>query len=73
MAWEEDIWKARARAVNLEDDQAWDHIPDVFAALDPDEFPVLISMGQALMNGDPEERFAFGVDLLIRGLKVRAG
>ncbi|MGN6162702.1 MAG: TetR/AcrR family transcriptional regulator [Marmoricola sp.] len=71
VAWEEDIWKSRARAENLEDDQAWDHIPDVFATLDPQEFPVLTSMGESLMNGDAEERFTFGVDLLIRGLKAR--
>ena len=73
VAWEEDIWKARARAVDLTDDQAWDHIPGAFAALDPEEFPVLTSMGEALMTGDAEDRFAFGVDLLIRGLKARHG
>lgn len=44
-----------------------------FAALDPDEFPVLTSMGAALMNGDRDQRFTFGVDLLIRGLKARHG
>lgn len=73
VAWEEDIWKARARAVDLDDEQAWDHIPDAFAALDPHEFPVLTSMGEAMMNGDAEQRFRFGVDLLIRGLKARHG
>lgn len=73
VAWEEDIWKARARAVDVEEDQAWDHIPDAFAALDPEEFPVLTSMGEALMNGDAEQRFTFGVDLLIRGLEARRG
>ena len=71
VAWEEDIWRARARAVNVDEDNAWDHIPDVFESLDPEEFPVLTSMGESLMNGDAEQRFAFGVDLLISGLKSR--
>lgn len=71
VAWEEDIWKARARAVNVDEDKAWDHIPDVFNSLDPDEFPVLVSMGETLMAGDAEDRFGFGVDLLIHGLKAR--
>lgn len=71
VAWEEDIWKSRARAVDVDEDHAWDHIPDVFASLDAAEFPVLTSMGEALMSGDAEQRFAFGVDLLIQGLKAR--
>lgn len=72
VAWEEDIWKARARAVNIAEEEAWEHIPDVFASLDPDEFPVLTSMGPAMMNGDAEQRFDFGINLLISGLKSRA-
>jgi len=71
VAWEEDIWKARARAVNLTEEEAWDHIPDVFEALDPEEFPVLTSMGETMMTGDAEQRFAFGINLLISGLKSR--
>jgi AcrR family transcriptional regulator len=71
VAWEEDIWKARARAVNLTEEEAWDHIPDVFGSLDPKEFPVLTSMGEAMMTGDAEQRFAFGINLLITGLKSR--
>ena len=71
VAWEEDIWKSRARAVDVSEENAWDHIPDVFESLDPEEFPVLTSMGETLMTGDAEERFAFGVNLLLSGLKSR--
>jgi AcrR family transcriptional regulator len=72
-AMEEDIWKSRAHAVGRTDEQAWDHIPPAFARLSPVQFPILTSMTAALMAGDPDERFAFGIDLLIRGLKARAG
>lgn len=71
VAWEEDIWKARARAVNLNEDNAWDHIPEFFDSLDPEEFPVLTSMGPTMTSGGAEERFGFGINLLITGLKSR--
>lgn len=72
-AMEEDIWKARARAEDRTDEEAWDNIPPIFAALSPTQFPVLTSMAEALMAGDGDARFAFGIDLLIRGLKARTG
>lgn len=70
---EEDIWKSRARSDNLTDDQAWDQIPPIFANLPEARFPVLTSLAGVLTNGDGDERFAFGVDLMIRGLKARKG
>lgn len=72
VAWEEDIWASRARAVDLDPEQAWDHIPDVLGSMDPEEFPIMASMGAVFTNGDAEERFAFGINLLISGLKSRA-
>lgn len=71
-AMEEDIWKSRARAENLTEEEAWDHIPPVFMTLPVDRFPVLTSIAGALMNGDSDVRFEFGVDLMIQGLKARA-
>ncbi|WP_164512588.1 TetR/AcrR family transcriptional regulator [Nocardioides baekrokdamisoli] len=72
-AMEEDIWKSRARADNLSEAEAWDHIPPVFANLSATRFPVLTSLAGALTNGDADERFNFGVDLMIQGLKARKG
>jgi AcrR family transcriptional regulator len=38
------------------------------AALPADQFPQLTEAGAALAAGDSDERFAFGLDLLLRGL-----
>jgi AcrR family transcriptional regulator len=42
-----------------------------FAALPPERFPHFTSMVDALMEGGGEERFAFGLDLMISGLAAR--
>lgn len=70
---EEDIWKARARADNLSEDEAWDTIPPILLNLPTARFPVLTSLAPSLMNGDADARFSFGVDLLVQGLKARKG
>lgn len=70
---EEDIWKARARADNLSEDEAWDTIPPILLNLPTARFPVLTSLASSLMNGDADARFSFGVDLLVQGLKARKG
>jgi len=71
-AMEEDIWKSRARSEGLTEEEAWDHIPPVFMNLSVARFPVLTSLAGVLTTGDADVRFAFGVDLMIRGLKARA-
>ena len=40
------------------------------ASLPPDRFPHLVALAHSgdLMSGDPDERFEFGLDLLVRGL-----
>lgn len=70
---EEDIWKARARADNLSEEEAWDTIPPILLNLPTARFPVLTSLAPSLMNGDADARFSFGVDLLVQGLKARKG
>ncbi|PPK66404.1 TetR/AcrR family transcriptional regulator [Actinokineospora auranticolor] len=39
-----------------------------FASLPPEEFPATTSLGDALGRGSREERFAFGLDVILRGL-----
>ena len=39
-----------------------------FESLPPERFPNLIAMAGALTDGDGEDRFEFGLDVLIRGL-----
>jgi AcrR family transcriptional regulator len=53
------------------DDSHQEHLDRVereFAQLDPDEYPNFVAVGSALMAGSDEERFAFGIRLMINGL-----
>jgi AcrR family transcriptional regulator len=42
-----------------------------FAALPADRFPTIAALMPMLTSGDAEERFAFGLDLLIQGLAAQ--
>lgn len=46
-----------------------------FASLPPDRFPNVVSLAGPLTAGDPEgnERFEFGLDVLVRGLAAMSG
>jgi AcrR family transcriptional regulator len=43
-------------------------IRDYFASLPVDQFPHTVALADQLVAGGPEERFEFGLDVLIRGL-----
>ena len=45
---------------------------EYFGGLPPDRFPYLVALAPLLTEGDNEERFAFGVKVLIRGLAAMA-
>lgn len=57
---------ARAR------DEQWDQIRGYFAALPADRFPNVVALAGALVGGDGDERFAFGVDVLVAGIAAMA-
>jgi hypothetical protein len=44
-----------------------------FASLPADRFPTIAALLPLLTSGDGEERFVFGLDLLISGLAAQAG
>lgn len=46
----------------------FDEIRTIFLGLPADRFPVIASMADTLMTGGGDERFEFGLDLLVRGL-----
>lgn len=46
---------------------------DYFGALPPERFPNIVGMASTLTTGGGEERFAFGLDVLITGLLAKAG
>jgi hypothetical protein len=45
---------------------------DYLRSLPPDRFPYTSKMVDLIMSGGREDRFAFGVDLLLRGLESYA-
>jgi AcrR family transcriptional regulator len=47
-------------------------IRDYFASLPPDRFPNTVALVDELMAGGPDERFEFGLDVLVRGLAAQA-
>lgn len=48
-------------------------IRDYFASLPSDRFPHTVALADELVAGGPDERFEFGLDILIRGLAAQAG
>ncbi len=46
---------------------------DYMTSLPPARFPNIVALAGELMAGDADERFEFGLDLLIRGLAAQAG
>ena len=57
-----------------EEEQAacYGRVHDYYASLPPARFPTLTSLGDALTSGDADERFAFGVDVLLGGSEAMA-
>jgi AcrR family transcriptional regulator len=45
---------------------------EYFASLPPDRFPNVVSLAVPLTSGGPDERFAFGIDVLIDGLVAQS-
>lgn len=44
-----------------------------FASLPPERFPHLVALAGTLMTGDADERFDFGLDVVVAGLAAHAG
>jgi TetR/AcrR family tetracycline transcriptional repressor len=48
-------------------------IRDYFASLPPDRFPNVVALADELVSGGPDERFEFGLHVLVQGLAAQAG
>ena len=71
VAVEEDIWRERAAdAPEVAPDAVVAKVHDVFASLPAEHFPWLHSLAGVMTEGSPDDRFAFGVELLVGGLKA---
>lgn len=74
VAVEEDIWRARAGGHDPRTSEA-DVIGNVRAVLErlpAEHFPLLSSLASTMTSGSGDERFRFGLDLLVGGLKALA-
>jgi AcrR family transcriptional regulator len=45
-----------------------EEVQETFAQIDPDKFPNMAALMPALTSGDDDQRFAFGIRLMINGL-----
>ena len=45
-------------------------LADYYRSLPPDAFPTLVGLADDLTSGDADERFEFGLELLVRGLEA---
>jgi AcrR family transcriptional regulator len=78
VAVEEDIWRERHRgqdpdesAILAEQEEAVGaEVRAVFESLPAEHFPFLNALAATMAAGSGDERFAFGVDLLVSGLKA---
>ena len=73
IAAEESIWVERARAAAaggraMDETRMVDEIRRLFAGLPPEIFPVLSANAEAMTAGDGDQRFEFGLGLLVAGL-----
>lgn len=75
IAAEESIWAQRARAAeaagqDVDEAAVVAEVHRVFAELPPARFPMITTYADALTAGDGDDRFEFGLDVLIAGLEV---
>lgn len=79
VAVEEDIWRERHRGQDPDEANAVEHLTEdavvaevrnVFGSLPREHFPLLSAMAETMTAGSADQRFAFGVDLLVGGLKA---
>jgi AcrR family transcriptional regulator len=82
VAVEEDIWRERHRGQDPDEAAAVEHLTEdavvaevrgIFQSLPTEHFPLLSAMADSMTSGSPDDRFAFGVDLLVGGLKALGG
>ncbi|WP_344045055.1 TetR/AcrR family transcriptional regulator, partial [Nocardioides panacihumi] len=77
VAIEEDVWRMRA-ATAAEDGEPYGEeavvaaVRDHFAALSPQEFPLLSSLAGVMTSGSGDDRVGFAVEIMVEGLKALA-
>jgi AcrR family transcriptional regulator len=72
-AFEESLGLASPTGEDLPPEQVVDMVGAYFRSLPPERFPNTFAVMQHLTAGDVDERFEFGLDVLVRGLAESAG
>ncbi|HEX2895181.1 MAG TPA: TetR/AcrR family transcriptional regulator [Marmoricola sp.] len=72
VAMEEDMWRmpGSAEPSDQAEDAVVANVRSVFEQLPAEHFPLLRALAPTMTTGSADERFGFGVDLLIGGLKA---
>jgi AcrR family transcriptional regulator len=67
-AYEESLGLASPTGEELPPDQALAMLRDYWGSLPPERFPHTLALLDVLFEGGPDERFEFGLDVIVRGL-----
>ena len=68
-AFEESLGLASPTGEDLPPEEVLAMLGEYWASLPQDRFPHTLALGDLLFEGGPDERFEFGLDVLIRGLE----
>lgn len=71
-AYEESLGLASPTGEDLPPEEVTTMLRDYWASLPASRFPNIVALGDTLFEGGPEERFEFGIDVLVRGLAAQA-
>ncbi len=72
VASEDDVRRPHAESDDADNSALVDEMHATFAALPPDQFPILTTYADEMVAGDSDVRFRFAVDVVIDGLVARA-
>jgi AcrR family transcriptional regulator len=72
VASEDDVRRARGRSGDADRQENADEIYKTFLTLPADRFPLLAAHAAQMVAGDGDERFHFGIDVVIDGLVARS-
>lgn len=72
-AFEESLGLASPTGEDLPPEQVVEMIKGYFTSLPPERFPNTLAIVDQLFAGDPDERFEFGLEVLVRGLAAASG
>jgi AcrR family transcriptional regulator len=71
VSFEESLWSSDGAGIEEQEDFAA-QLRGYFESLPPETFPTVVALAAVLTTGDGEDRFEFGIDVLVSGLAAVA-